>query len=234
MRSITAVALFAAVVVTACKPKGEPGAVPAESTAAAGVAPAASSEPAASPTPAPSQPADSTDAQRETARKQASMDYASMEDRYMNDATAQWAASAQASSTFGDEDGKVPAESNLAANVVGPVDDKSWSNNKQDIGFDWLETTFAKPVTATEVRIVFAGGDGVEAVSKIELQDTSGKWNTVWSGLSDVKRDERGRRTWFVRTFAPTTYKVKAMKVTIANNVQRGYKVVDAVQLVGS
>jgi hypothetical protein len=233
MRCITAVVLLSAVVFTACKPKGEPGAVPAESVAATTAAPAATAEPATSPTAAPSEPVDSTDAQRETAKKQALMDYSTMEDRYMNDATAQWAASAMASSTFGDEDGKVPAESNLAANVVGPLDDKSWSNNKQDIGFDWLETTFAKPVTATEVRIVFAGGDGVEAVSKIELQDTSGKWNTVWSGLSDVKRDQRGRRTWFVRTFAATTYKAKAMKVTVANNVERGYKVVDAVQLVG-
>jgi hypothetical protein len=232
MRTIVAVVLLSGVILSACKPKGEPGSPAAESTAAA---PAPSAEPAPTPSAsAPAAPADSTDAQRETARKQGLMDYASMEDRYINDATAQWAASAVASSTFGDEDGKVPAASNLAANVVGPVDDRSWSNNKQDIGFDWLEATFAKPVNATEVRVVFAGGDGVEAVSKVELQDTAGKWNTVWSGLSDVKRDQRGRRTWFVRTFAPTTYKVKAMKVTVANNVERGYKVVDAVQLVGS
>lgn len=231
MRASSALVLLSCVVLASCKAKDEPAAAPAESVAATTSAP--TTAPAATPA-ASADPADSTDAQRETAKKQGLMDYASMEDRYINDATAQWAASAVASSTFGDEDGKEPAASNLAANVVGPVDDKSWSNNKQDIGFDWLEATFAKPVSATEVRVVFAGGDGVEAVSKIELQDTAGKWNTVWSGLSDVKRDGRGRRTWFVRTFAPTTYKVKAMKVTIANNVERGYKVVDAVQLVGN
>ena len=48
-----------------------------------------------------------------------------------------------------------------------------------------------------------------------------------------MKTDKRGSRTWFVRTFPQTTYKVKAVKYTIANNVQRGYKVVDAAQLIG-
>ena len=81
--------------------------------------------------------------------------------------------------------------------------------------------------------MVFPSGDGVEAVSKIELQDTQGNWNTVWSGLSDVQVDRRGNRTWFVNKFAKTAYQAKAVKITIANNVQRGYKVVDAVQLIG-
>jgi hypothetical protein len=40
-------------------------------------------------------------------------------------------------------------------------------------------------------------------------------------------------RTCFVRTFEKTAYPVNAVKITIANNVQRGYKVVDAVQLLG-
>jgi len=48
-----------------------------------------------------------------------------------------------------------------------------------------------------------------------------------------LARDERGSRTWFVRSFEKTAYKVKAVKLTIANSVARGYKEVDAVQLVG-
>ena len=143
-------------------------------------------------------------------------------------------ATATASSTLGDDGGKVPSDGNLAKNVIGAVNGKEWTNNHQDIGFDWLETTFAKPVNATEVRAVFANGAGVEAVNKVELQDTEGKWYTVWSGISDAKRDARGSRTWFVRTFAKTAYKAKAVKLTIANNVEHVYKVVDAVQLVGN
>ena len=152
------------------------------------------------------------------------MDYATMEDKYMNDPSAQWAVTATASSTFGDDEGRQPSSTNLASNATGVVDGKTWTNSRQDIGFDWLETTFAKPVQATEVRIVFENGEGIEAINKLELQGTDGKWNTVWSGVSDQKKDSRGGRSWFVRTIEKTPYQVKAVKLTVANAVQRGYK----------
>ena len=169
----------------------------------------------------------------ERAKKLELLEYATIEDRYMNDPHAQWASSASASSTFGDDNGSTPSDANVASNVIGPVDGKSWTNNRQDIGFDWLQVGFDKPVHATEVRVVFVSGQGAEAVSKVEVQDAQGQWATVWSGLSDVKADSRGARTWFVRKFDRTQTPTKTVKITIANNVQNGYKVVDAVQLVG-
>jgi hypothetical protein len=229
MKHLTAIALaLSSVLLASCgkKPAETPLANPA-------AAPTAAAKPAPAPQPVPVAPADLTDAQKEQAKKQALMDYATMEDKYINDPRALWASGAKASSTFGDEAGKTPSPGNHADNLTGPVDSKTWTNNHQDIGFDWIELTYAKPVSATEVRVVFRGGKGVEAVNKVELQDTDGKWNTVWSGLSDVKEDRRGSRTWFVRSFDKTAYKAKAVKVTIANNVQNGYKEVDAVQLVG-
>jgi hypothetical protein len=117
--------------------------------------------------------------------------------------------------------------------ATGPADGNSWTNENIDKGFDWLELGYATPVNATEVRVVIDSGQGVEAINKVELQDTDGKWNTVWEGLNDVKRDSRGNRTWFVRSFDKTAYKVKAVKLTYANNLQHDYKIVDAVQLVG-
>jgi hypothetical protein len=180
--------------------------------------------------PAPANPAELSDEQRAQAEKQQALDYATMEDKYINDARAQWASTATASSTFGDPE---PSDSNLAKNATGKVDGNDWSNNNQTIGFDSIELGYEKPVSATEVRLVIPGGEGVETISKVELQDTEGKWNTVWSGISDIKRDERGPRTWFVRTFEKTPYKVKAVKYTIANNLYHGYKNVDAGQLVG-
>ena len=170
----------------------------------------------------------------ERAKKQELLDYATMEDQYINDPHAQWAISATASSTFGDDNGAKPSEVNAASNAIGPVDDKGWMNNHQDVGFDWLQLGFEKPVSATEVRVVFGnGGEGAEAVSKVEIEDAEGHWLTVWSGLSDVQVDRRGARTWFVRKFAKTQTPAKGVKITLANNVQRGYKNIDAVQLVG-
>lgn len=218
MHTLTLTALLLApLLLAACEKPPEPVAdAPAEPA------------PAAEPT-APAAPAAPVD-DSEQAKRQAALDYATMEDKYINDASAQWAESATASTTFG---GAQPDDNRLAKNVAGPVDGLTWINNQQDVGFDWLEAAYAKPVNATEVRLVLPGDQGVEAISKVELQDTDGKWNLIWSGLSDVKEDRRGNRTWFVRSFPATAYKVKAVKYTFANNVQHGYKVVDAAQLIG-
>lgn len=202
--------------------------------AASEVAPVVSTTvPASAPKKAEPISSEPTEEQREQEKKKALMDYAKMEDQYLNDTKAQWASSAKASSTFGEEGSSGPSPYNVASNVKGGVDGKAWTNGRQDIGFDWLEVNYEKPVAATEVRIVFDDGKGVESINKIELQSVDGKWNTVWDGISDQKADRRGNRTWFVRSFDKTDHKVKAVKVTIANNLERGYKTIDAVQLVG-
>ncbi|NRR30314.1 hypothetical protein HSX11_08940 [Oxalobacteraceae bacterium] len=223
-KNTTIALLMSSLLVTAChkKPKDE---VPPPVPAVASAPDAAAAPAAAAPAAAAADP--------EKAEKQSKLDYAVMEDGYINDAKAQWATGAKASSTFGDEDGKTPSDGNLASNIAGPADGKDWTNNKQDMGFDSVVLTYAKPVSATEVRLVLPSGSGVEAINKVELQDTTGKWNTVWTGVSDVKKDDRGNRTWFVRKFDKTPYKAQAVKVTIANNLQHDYKRIDAVQLVG-
>jgi len=178
----------------------------------------------------PAGPAADTPEARDLARKQAALDYATMEDEYLNDAKGQWAREATATSSFGETRGTV-AESNKPQNIAGKPDTKTWTNDRQDLGFDSFEAVYEKPVHATAVRVVIT--DGVEALSKVELRDTTGAWSTVWSGLSDVKANAHGPRTWFVRTFEKTAQPVQAVRVTIANAVDKGYKHVDAVQLVG-
>lgn len=173
---------------------------------------------------------------QELAKKQALLEYGMMEDSYINDSRAQWASSAKASSTYG-ESKEDPAQSSSSSygadKATGGVDGNTWSNNQQNLGFDWLILDYHKPVSATEVRIVFKSGRSVEAVSKIELIDNNNQLHTVWSGISDIKDDSRGNRTWFVRKFAATPYKAKGVKITLANSLVDGYKEIDAVQLVG-
>ena len=232
MKHHALIAIAVACSLSACGKKNE--AAPADTSPVA-TAPEAASEAAPAPAPAPAATpaAEPTAEQRELAVKQGKLDFATMEDKYINDTQAQWATSAKASSTFGDQDGKTPSEHRLAINATGMLNDKTWTNTHQDIGFDSLELGYDKPVNATEVRIVLPSRGGVEAISKVELQEADGAWRTVWSGLSDVKADQRGSRTWFVRSFEKTAAKVKGVKITFANNVQSGYKDVDAVQLVG-
>jgi hypothetical protein len=223
-RHVTVAVVMLAALLTACHKKDKPEDTPV----VAAPTPLPAAAPATSATPAtPASSAELTPEQREQAKKKALLEYGVTEDKYLNDARAQWATEAKASSVLSDSD------SSAATNATGPSDSKIWSNKNRDQGFDWIELGYATPVNATEVRVVIPYGQGVEAINKVELQDTDGKWNTVWEGINDVKRDERGDRTWFVRTFSKTAYKAKAVKLTYANNLQHDIKLVDAVQLVG-
>jgi hypothetical protein len=154
-----------------------------------------------------------------------------MEDSYLNDAKGQWATAATASSTFGETGSGGASDVNKPANMTGIPDGREWTNDRQDLGFDTLEATFEKPVHATEVRVVFSKGQ--EAVSKLELKGVDGAYTTVWCGINEDAQNDRLPRHWFVRKFAATRAPVQAVEVTIANSVERGYKAVDAVQLVG-
>jgi hypothetical protein len=191
----------------------------------------------AAPVPVAAQPsapaAQPSEQERERAEKQAKLDYGTMEDQFINDPKAQWAATAKASSTFDEAPDKhiAPDKSRVNA-VVGVIDGNDWTNNNQDVGMDWLETGYANAVNAVAVRVVCMNKHAIESINKIELIDESGVAHMVWSGLSEVKQDTRGRRSWFVRTFEATPYKVKSVKLTFANNVSSGYKEVDAVQLI--
>ncbi len=187
----------------------------------------------ATPTQTAEAAAQTNEKQAELAKKQSQLDFATMEDGYINDSKAQWASSAKASSTFGDDKGE-PSSPSLPINIIGKVDGKTWTNNNQSIGFDWLEVGFEKPVNATEVRFVFPNGKSASAVTKLELIEPNGTMHVVWSGISDTHSEERGPRTWFVRKFDTTPYLVSAVKLTIANNLANGYKELDAVQIVGN
>lgn len=170
------------------------------------------------------------------AEQQARLDYATMEDTYINDPNGQWATAAKASSSFGRANDEA-ADSRIGYTpwqATGAPNGDSWNNNSQDIGFDWIELSYETPVTATEVRVVTPGKEAAESISKIELIDTDGAAHIAWSGLSDTRRDVRGNRTWIARKFEPTPYRVTSVKITFANNVASGYKLVDAVQLVGN
>jgi hypothetical protein len=219
--SRTAIALSCLLALAACNKK------PAEEAA-----PTPAAAPAAA---APETPAEPTDEQRAAARKQAALDFATMEDKFLNDPLAQWAASGKASSSYGEKGEQMPKtpQESRAWKATGKVDGDEWSQLEQDVGMDWLELGYAKPVNATAVRAVFTSAEAVNAITKVELIDEAGASTVVWSGVSDAKPEENGPRTWFVREFPKTEKKVKGVKLTFANPVAVGYKNVDAVQLVG-
>ncbi|MTW11620.1 hypothetical protein GM658_13530 [Pseudoduganella eburnea] len=234
--------LLPALLLAACAKKA-----PAPVTAAeAAPAPAAAAATAPAPAPAPAAPAPAaaaasngplqtpqvntenlSDEQKEMAKRQAKLDYSNMEDGYINDANGQWAKTASATSEYG-------GSTYEPANATGKVDGKSYATKGSDVGFDSLEVTFEKPVNATQLRVAISDGYGLEGITKLELQDTDGKWNTVWSGVNMVKADKRGARTWLVQPIEKTAYKAKAARITKSNNITTDRLYIDAVQLIGS
>lgn len=229
--------LLPALLLAACAKKAPAPAPATEASPAPATAPAAAPAPApstgtatavatAGPMPTPQVNLESlSDEQKEIAKRQAKLDYSNMEDGYINDANAQWASSASATSTWGSS-----YEPGMA---TGKVDGKYYSTKGSDVGFDALEVSFDKPVNATQLRLAISEGYGIEGITKLELQDTDGKWNTIWSGVNTVKVDQRGARTWYVQPVEKTSYKVKAARITKSNNVTTDRLTIDAVQLVG-
>jgi hypothetical protein len=229
-RQLLALAVLCTVLV-ACGKKAEVP-EPTEGNHAASNAPAAeASAPVTENTPATDAAVDESVEAQERARKQAVLDYATMENNYITDVNGQWATSGKASASYAEnsDGGGVGFGSPNAA--AGPPDSTAWTPKQNQIGIDWLEVSFAKPVAATELRMVLS--DGVGSVSKIEVIDTDGKAHEAWSGVDEMQPDPRGGRTWYVTPLKPAPYKVSGARYSFAHALNTSAKYVDAVQLVG-
>lgn len=227
-------ALSLALLLTACAKKND--ADDASATAAPG-ADAATTAPAA-PAPAASDGTSATTAAAseedpEVAKKRRQVEFALAEETIASDAKGQWAATAKATSTFGD--GKDQAsysawQATGAPNVVGFRDDgNAWAPKEADAGIERLEVGFAKPVNATEIRIRQNSGPG--AIIKVELVDDAGAAHAIYEGVDSATYDEFN--FWFKKAIDKTPYKVAGAKITLATNAVAGWNEIDAVQLIG-
>lgn len=187
-------------------------------------APAASA-PAANPAPAPgSNGADTT-------ARLAAADWAIKQDEIKNDPNGQWAISATASSSYNDAQGAASWSANQttgAPNVEAYGDDgKAWTPKTQDSGIEWLDLKYPRPVFATEVRVRESFNSGT--VIKVDVFDDAGVAHTVWAG-----NDPTTGLNYLLVKFPKTGFKTARVKVTLATNINPGWKEIDAVQLVGT
>ncbi|SEM42844.1 hypothetical protein SAMN05428989_3829 [Pseudoxanthomonas sp. GM95] len=222
------VLLASTLVLSACK-KPEP---PSETTPAA--APAATTPPASAPAETP--PAEPTAEQREAAQKQAKIQRALDNQKILDDPQGQWATGATASSTYAtaiptSEQSWAATQATGAPDAENTSGDKQgWSPEKANAGIEWLDLTYDKPVSASAVRVRQTYGPG--AIIKVELVDEAGARHTVWEGADNDAYDG-GEINWFQRSFDPTTYKAKGVRLTLATNAISNRVSIDAVQLVG-
>jgi len=178
---------------------------------------------------------DSLNAIKEQADREKKVKEALDEDKILKDTLGQWVVSAEASSTYGNHEGKdswTPAQMVGAPDVEKYGDDgRAWTSLEAEKGVEWVELNYGKAVNATEIRIRQTFNPG--AIIKIELIDEKGKSHTVWEGIDKTKYEPE-KIQYFITKFEKTDYKTKKIKITLANNLIPGWKEIDAVQLVGN
>lgn len=175
-------------------------------------------------------------AMREALQKKRAVERALAEQAILDEAKGQWAVAASASSTYSAEkdatstDGYAPMQATGKPDVEHYGDDaRAWAAARADGGIEWLEASFATPVSARELRVRQNSAPG--AIIKVELIDEAGGRHTVWEGTDDTVY-ESGEIQWFVRSFAPTAYKTRGARLTLATSAVEGWNEIDAVQLI--
>jgi hypothetical protein len=148
------------------------------------------------------------------------------------DTDGAWATSAVASTTYNDAVGNA---SWSAKQVTGAPDvtaygdyTSAWAPKSKNSGQVTLEVAYVDAVYATNVRIHENYGSG--SVIKVELKDTNGIYNEVWSGVDPTKN-----LNYLQVNFSKRTYLSNTVRITLdTTKVPDEWTEVDAVQLVGT
>jgi hypothetical protein len=107
---------------------------------------------------------------------------------------------------------------------------EAWASKLADVGIEWLDLIFAKPVNATDVRIRQNYAPG--AIIRVELFDDKGAAYPVFTG-PDATVHQPDAISWLNVKTPATAYKTQRVKITLASNVVPGWNEIDAAQLVG-
>jgi hypothetical protein len=152
--------------------------------------------------------------------------------RIIADPAGQWAVTAIAGTQYGKTQYSA-AQATGAPNILtaGNSPD-AWCPENKNVGTDWLELTFAKPVHATEVRV--RQNDAAGAITKIEAIEPGGTTHIWWEGVDPYVAPAVREIAWFAVRVPKTAYLVAKVKITLNLASGPGYKEIDAVQLVGA
>lgn len=186
---------------------------------------AAAREETSSPTASSPPPPASANAKTATQVALAEMD----EQTILDDPKGQWASAAIASTQYGDAD--FSARQAIGAPDVPSHADhpRAWAPSASERQREWLEVTFAKPVSATELRIRQSFNPGT--IVRVDVIDTDGQSVATWSGR-DASAYPPDQIAWFAIRFQATQVPVERARIVLDTPAAKGWKEIDAVQLV--
>jgi hypothetical protein len=102
----------------------------------------------------------------------------------------------------------------------------AWASQQPDGGRQWLEVGYQPARRASAVRIheVCVAG----AVVQVFVVDEAGRRHEVWAGV-----DPTAVPGVFQVAFAPTAFRVKAVRIVLDTDKKPGWSEIDAVELLG-
>lgn len=140
-----------------------------------------------------------------------------------------WATSARASSEYRATDYGANRATG-APDVPRPADHRNaWTPKLPDAGPEWLELTYAAPVSAAGVRVVQSFNPG--AIMAIEVFDDQGAASTVWTG-PDLTRYAASQIGVLETTFERTARPIVRVRLTLDSKRVAGANSIDAVGLI--
>ncbi len=140
--------------------------------------------------------------------------------------TRQWAISATASSSYGDDYG--PDGATGPPDVEGCTDSSNaWASAAPDT-LETLELTYKTPVFASQINIYQNHQPGF--VSSVEVRDERGRYTTIYTGTARLQNV-----CPYVQeiSFSPPIFRIVGVKLTIDQRRDANWSEVDAVELIG-
>jgi hypothetical protein len=120
-----------------------------------------------------------------------------------------------------------------AMKAAGPPDAKAnqdhpnaWASKRGNMGPQWLELTYRKPMKVKMIRIYEVNRAG--AVAQVMAFDKKGKAHVVWKGVDPTRKPGV-----FDLKIQPTPFKVVRLRVVLDTNRVSGWNEIDAVEIVG-
>jgi hypothetical protein len=139
----------------------------------------------------------------------------------------QWAAGATASSEYSSPDWSAQQATGAPDTMECGDIQTAWASESAD-GVDWLEVTFATAVVPTEISVRETNSPGF--VSRIEVRDEMGRYQTVWQGTPGAL--EQCPRVLTIPV-SGVDVRVNAVRINLDQRDGGNWNEIDAVELVG-
>jgi hypothetical protein len=110
--------------------------------------------------------------------------------------------------------------------IAGQDHPNAWATQRAEMGQQWLELAYQPPRRASGLRIheVCIAGE----IVRVLLVDQAGRSHEVWAGT-----DPTAVPGVFELHFAPTAFRVKAVRLVLDTDKRAGWCEIDAVELLG-